>query len=150
MPGWVWQSGFAWLLLAVCPAVPALAADYVSVAANATLFYDAPSIKSKKLFIVSEMYPVEVVVSLSEWTKVRDITGKLAWVEKKRLSSKRSVLVSVARADIRQAAEDKAPLVFQAEKGVVLEFIESVPGWIKVRHRDGQSGFVRVAQVWGA
>ena len=25
----------------------------------------------------------------------------------------------------------------------------STPGWVKVRHRDGQSGFVRISQVFG-
>ena len=23
-------------------------------------------------------------------------------------------------------------------------------GWLRVRHRDGQAGYVRVTQVWGA
>ena len=129
---------------------PALAADYLSVAASSTLFYDAPSAKAKKLFVVSQGYPVELVVSLGEWLKVRDVSGKLAWVEKKQLSDKRTVLVSTARADIRQSPEDSAAIVFQAEKGVALEFVESAPGWIKVRHRDGQTGYVKLNQVWGA
>lgn len=137
------------LLSALFPP-PALAADYLSVAANGTLFYDAPSAKAKKLFVVSQGYPVEVVVPLSEWVKVRDVSGKLAWVEKKQLSDKHTVLVSAARADIRQSPEDSAPIVFQAEMGVALEFVESVPGWIKVRHRDGQTGYVKINQVWGA
>lgn len=129
---------------------PALAADYLSIAADNTLFFDAPSNKAKKLFVVSQGYPVELVVSLGEWVKVRDISGKLAWVEKKQLTGKRTVLVSAARADIRQSPDDGASLVFQAEKGVALEFVESIPGWIKVRHRDGQTGYVRLNQVWGA
>jgi SH3-like domain-containing protein len=116
------------------------AADFFSVAANGTLFYDAPSAKAKKLFVVSQLYPVEV----------RDVSGKLAWVEKKQLTDKRTVVVSAARADIRQSPDDAATLVFQAEAGVALEFVESVPGWIKVRHRDGQTGFVKLNQVWGA
>ena len=33
---------------------------------------------------------------------------------------------------------------------VVLELLEAVPGgWVKVRHRDGQSGFLKAPQVWG-
>lgn len=147
------RNGKVIVLLSLLSALfssPALAADYLSVVANSTLFYDAPSAKAKKLFVVSEGYPVELVVSLGEWIKVRDVSGKLAWVEKKQLTDKRTVLVSAARADIRQSPEDSAPVVFQAEKGVALEFVENVPGWIKVRHRDGQTGYVRLNQVWGA
>lgn len=142
---------FAALLLAgALLALPAAAADYFSIAANGTLFYDAPSNKAKKLFVVGQFYPVEAVVSLGDWIKVRDASGALAWVEKKQLSDKRTVLVTAVRADVRQSAEDGAALAFQAEKGVALEYLESTAGWVKVRHRDGQTGFVRVSQVWGA
>jgi hypothetical protein len=42
-------------------------------------------------------------------------------------------------------------VVFQAEQGVALEVMEhGSSGWLKVRHRDGQSGFVKISQVWGA
>jgi hypothetical protein len=33
---------------------------------------------------------------------------------------------------------------------VVLELVEAASGgWVKVRHRDGQGGFLKVPQVWG-
>jgi SH3-like domain-containing protein len=61
----------------------------------------------------------------------------------------RTVIV-VAAAPIRQQAQDAAAIVFQAERGVVLDLLEgSVPGWARVRHRDGGIGFVRVSDVWG-
>jgi SH3-like domain-containing protein len=81
---------------------------------------------------------------------VRDSKGDLVWIEKKHLTDKRNVIVRSDRAQVRVAAEDKAALVFEAERDVVLELVEAVPGgWVKVRHRDGQSGFVKVPQVWG-
>ena len=53
------------------------------------------------------------------------------------------VVVTVARADIRQVADLNAPLVFQAERDVALELVEhGSAGWLKVRHRDGQVGFI--------
>jgi hypothetical protein len=40
--------------------------------------------------------------------------------------------------------------VFQARPGVALEIVERGSGpWVKVRHRDGQTGFVRANHVWG-
>ena len=112
--------------------------------------YDAPSLKATRLYVASQYYPVEVIVSLDKWAKVRDSSGGLSWVEKKQLSETRTVVVTVPVADIRQSPESKAPLVFQAERHVALELVEfAAPGWIKVRHRDGQSGYVHVSQVWG-
>jgi SH3-like domain-containing protein len=136
------------LLLFALPA--ALAGEFRSVGENATPMYDAPSVKANKLFVASRFYPVEVIVQVDNWTKVRDAAGDLSWVEKKALSDTRTVVITAALADVRQRTEDGAPLVFQARRGVALEVVELGAGpWIKVRHRDGQTGFVRANQVWG-
>lgn len=128
----------------------ALAGQFLSIAENATLMYDAPSLKANKVFVATKFYPVEVIVQVDAWIKVRDAAGDLAWVEKKSLSDTRMVVVTAESAAVRQKAEDGAPLVFQARRGVALEIAElGASPWIKVRHRDGQTGFVRASQVWG-
>ncbi len=127
----------------------AFALDYRSVNEAAPM-YDAPSAKSKPLFVVLAGTPVELVVSLDGWSKVRDGKGDLTWIEKKHLSEKRTVMVRFDRAQVRAAADDKAALAFEAERDVVLELLEAVPGgWVKVKHRDGQTGFLKAPQVWG-
>ena len=134
---------------ALAAAAPVLALDYRSVTEAAPL-YDAPSAKSKPLFVVLAGTPVELVVSLEGWSKVRDSRGELAWIEKGHLTEKRNVMVRAERAQVRAAADDKAALVFEAERDVVLELLEAVPGgWAKVKHRDGQGGFLKAPQVWG-
>ena len=66
------------------------------------------------------------------------------------MSDKRSVIVTAKRAEVRQKADEGSPLAFEAEKNVSLEYLEALPGgWVKVRHLDGQSGFVRGNQIWG-
>jgi SH3-like domain-containing protein len=126
-----------------------MALEYRSVAAPAIL-YDAPSDQGKKLYIIARNTPVEVVVGLDKWVKVRDMGGGLAWIERGRLSEHRSLQVSAARAAVRQKPEEAAPVVFEAARDVVLELAEPpAAGWVKVRHRDGLSGYVRVADVWG-
>lgn len=140
------KLAFAVLALA---SLPAAALDYVSLA-EAAVMYDAPSQKALPLFVIARNTPVEVVVALEAWFKVRDASGGMAWIEKRLLSEKRSLLVTAARAQVRAKPEPNAPLVFEAEKDVVLELVEAATaGWAKVRHRDGQSGFVRANQVWG-
>ena len=136
-------------LAALAAAWPARALDYRTVVEAAPM-YDAPSAKAKPLFVVLAGTPVELVVSLEGWSKVRDSRGDLAWIEKKQLTEKRHVIVRADRAQIRAAADDKAALVFEAERDVVLELLEAVPGgWVNVKHRDGQSGFLKAPQVWG-
>jgi len=137
-------------LLCVSPlAGPALALDYLSVA-EATALYDAPSLKAKPLFAIAAGTPVELVVAVEGWVKVRDQKGDLAWIEKRLLTDKRTLIVRVDRAQVRVQADDKALLAFEAAQDVVLELLEpALAGWAKVRHRDGQQGFVKVVQVWG-
>lgn len=138
------------LVAAVLVAMPAAwALDFRSVSETAPA-YDAPSAKSKPLFVVLAGTPVEQVVSLEGWSKVRDSKGDLIWIEKKYLADKRTVIVRVDRAPVRAAADDKAAVVFEAERDVVLDLQEAAPGgWVKVRHRDGQAGFLKAPQVWG-
>jgi len=132
-------------------AAPAAAFEFRSVGETAAVLYDGPSAKAKKLYVVSHGYPVEVVVVVEGWSKVRDASGEMTWIESKQLSDKRIVMVRMPLAQVREAADDNAPVAFQAQQNVLLELLEVASGgWLRVRHRDGQSGYVRVAQVWGA
>jgi len=138
------------VVLAMMAAAPAGALEFRSIAGTAAVLYDAPSVKAKKLYLVNQGYPVEVVVVVEGWVKVRDANGDLTWVESKVLSDKRTVMVKVPLAQVHQAADGGSTVVFQAQQNVVLE-LEGVTGeWLRVRHRDGQVGFVRAADVWGA
>jgi len=142
--------GLSCAALAMLFAGAAGAVEFRSIADNAVVMFDAPSVRASKLFVVAKFTPVEVVVSLDQWIKVRDRAGDLAWVEKKALSELRTVVVTAPVAEIRATAAEQAPVVFRAQQGVALELAElSGGGWVKLRHRDGQVGFARISQVWG-
>ena len=131
-------------------AAGAQAAEFRAVQDNAAVLYDAPSRASKPLFVVQRYYPLEVIITLDAWIKVRDHAGALSWIEKKSLSEKRMVMVTGASAEARQRPDEGAAVAFSAAQNVVLELVEVAPnGWLRVRHADGATGFVRAAQVWG-
>ena len=136
-------------VLALLLNASAFAMDYKSVAAPAVL-YDGPSDKARPVYILARGTPVELVVAVEKWAKVRDQSGELMWVERRLLSDKRTVMVTAQAAQVRAEASESAAVVFEAGKDVVLEWLEpGPPGWVKVRHADGQSGFARINQVWG-
>jgi len=137
--------------LVLCTAANAARAlDFKSVGTNPTILYDAPSLKGRKVFVAPSGMPVEVVLTYGDWTKVRDAAGDMSWIESKMLTPKRNVVVSANSAKVRSAAEDGASIVFTADKGVLLEVVDPIAaGWVKVRHRDGQGGFVKASEVWG-
>ena len=125
--------------------------EFFSIAENAAVMYDAPSLKADKLYVASLHLPVEAVVNVDGWVKVRDSSGSLAWVEKKMLSQQRYVVVIAPLADVYQSADTNSELIFQAEENIVLELLDSEHrGWVKVRHLSGQVGYVKINQVWGS
>jgi SH3-like domain-containing protein len=137
-------------LVAALLAFPALGAEFRTLGDRAAVLYDAPSVKADRLFVASRGYPFEVLVKLDQWTKVRDTGGEVAWVENRAWGERRNVLVSVPVADVRTAPDAKSPLVFEAYRQVLLEVLEPpADGWVKVRHRDGQQGYARLAHLWG-
>lgn len=137
------------LMLALGLPASAWPLEFRSVA-DAAVLYDAPSRQARRLYVMARQTPVEVVVTVEGWTKVRDAGGDIAWIEKRLLSEQRTLIVTAARGEVRSQPDEKAALAFEADKDVVLELVEAAPpGWAKVRHRDGQTGFVRVTQVWG-
>lgn len=141
------------LLAALCAmlAGAAAAADFRSVGDVPAVGVDAPSARGKKTYVYGPGYPLEVIINLDGWTKVRDAVGDFAWLDDKAFGERRTVLVKASVAEVRQAPDDSAPIVFQAEQNVLLEWLgPSLPGWVRVRLRDGQSGYVKVVQVWGA
>ncbi|GAC1409648.1 MAG: hypothetical protein NVSMB6_09660 [Burkholderiaceae bacterium] len=126
------------------------AVEFKSVGASPAVLYDAPSDKGRKVFVAPRGMPVEIVLAYGDWTKVRDATGDLSWVDAKQLSPKRMLVVTASNAKVHASADGGAPVVMTAERGVLLELSEPVvSGWLKVRHRDGISGFVRAGNVWG-
>jgi SH3-like domain-containing protein len=136
--------------LAFLFAVTVQAADFRAVAENGAILYDAPSRQSTPLFVVSRDYPVEVIVELDPWVKVRDHTGALSWIEKRLLSERRMVLVTAPSAQARLRPEADAPVAFVAAQNVALELVGPAGGgWLRVRHADGADGYVTAAQVWG-
>ncbi|HLP98890.1 MAG TPA: SH3 domain-containing protein [Sideroxyarcus sp.] len=123
--------------------------DFVSTAEPAIL-YDANSLKAKKLFVATRYLPFEQIVVLDNWVKVRDSSGKLFWIEKRQLSSKRYVVITAPSANVRRNPEEDAEVVFKATQQLGLEWLGNTgSGWVKVRHLDGAAGYVKSAEVWG-
>ena len=144
------------VILVAASSPGAHAADFRVTSDAATVLYDAPSARARPLFVYGRDVPVETLVNVEGWTKVRDASGTIGWMPAKSLSERRMVVVRVA-ADVRASPEDGAAIVFRADRDVLLEVAETaaspsattMPGWLKVRHRDGQTGFIRLAQVFG-
>ena len=102
--------------------------------------------------------PVEVLVVVEGWTKVRDASGTIGWIASKSLSDKRMLEVRAPGADVRASPDDAAPVVFRADTGPAARARRArdiACGGIRPRagSRCGiataQTGYVRISQVFG-
>lgn len=124
--------------------------DFRAIGPGPAVMYDAPGAKARKIYAAPAGMPVEIVITSGDWSRVRDAAGDLAWVENKVLMNKRMLVVEAPQAVVRSAPNETAQVVFTAARGVLLELAEPVASsWVKVRHRDGDTGYVKAADVWG-
>jgi SH3-like domain-containing protein len=138
------------IVCALLAAGSAAAADFRSVGVAPAVMFDAPTERGKKLSIAPRNMPVEVLQSSGSFTRVRDVSGEFSWIASRDLVPRRHVVVTAAAARVHQAPEEASPVVFSAERNVLLELSElPANGWVKVRHAEGQTGFVKAADVWG-
>lgn len=136
-------------ILALAWAAPAGALQFRSTARPA-LLYDAPSQLASKVAVAGVGVPFEIFVETDAWIKVRDVNGRLAWLEKSALGNARNVMVNVPEARVYAQATSGAEPRFRVARGVLLS-ARGAPnaGWLEVQHADGQSGWIRQHEVWG-
>ncbi|RCS57066.1 SH3 domain-containing protein [Parvibium lacunae] len=121
------------------------------------ILYDAPSKQAKPLFIAPAGMPVEVLLTLNAFVKVRDAEGSVAWLEKPALSTLRTVVTRQATS-LYSAANESASITLSLGSGVWLEWLDSNSegAWLKVRYRSASgsesgviTGYLKKAAVWG-
>lgn len=139
----------AWAILILLATTEAFALDYRNLGENA-IVYDGASRQASPQFILLKGTPVELIVVAEKWAKIRESSGGLGWVEKTQLTEPRQVMTTQAKLVVRQQANETSPAVLTVAKGVLLEVVEKpAKGWVKVKHRDGPSGFVPTKAIWG-
>ena len=144
------RSASLFVAASVLLAHPAPALEYRSTA-KAALLYDAPSTEAGKVAVAGSGLPLEVVVDTHAWVKVRDHSGRLAWVEKSALGGPRHIMIKAESSAIRQQPRPDAEVVFRAARGVLLEATGDANsyGWIPVKHVDGMTGWLPAHEAWG-
>jgi len=127
-------------------------ADFISVKAKQAVLFEGPSNTTEKMFIVTEGYPLEVLVSLKDWKKVKDHNGKISWIESKYTHHERTVLILKDNAVIFNQANDKSHKLANVDKFVVLKLNSSMlfGSWAQVKTQiEGLIGFINSKEVWG-
>ncbi|MBE8159036.1 MAG: SH3 domain-containing protein [Betaproteobacteria bacterium] len=112
------------------------------------ILYDGPSAQAAPLFILTAGYPLREISRVDGWRKVGLPDGENGWVRDNLAQSKRAAVVVAELAAARFSPSADAAEVFYARKGVALEVLGESGGWTEVRHQDGETGYMRAADLW--
>ena len=92
--------------------------------------------------------PLRVTAEFENWRRVEDHEGAGGWVHFALLSGARTALVTLDMAELRDAPDENATVVAQAEMGVIGRLVECRPGWCRIA-MDGARGWISTAAIWG-
>lgn len=136
------------ILLTVASFITAHAAEGL-ITKSPTILYDGPSVKASKKIILSGQFPLRQIVRLAGWKKVETYLGDQGWVSDKDIKKDFYVVVTKETAGVYTAPNSQSPLIFYAQRGVILEVVKpSVNNYLEVVHGDGESGFIIESDVW--
>ena len=92
--------------------------------------------------------PVEIIREYCIWRQVRDPDGEIGWLNKSLLSGDRTAIVTGGQRSLYVAPDLQSRVAFRIDSGTVVRIMVCDGLWCRVS-KDGQSGYVLRAQVWG-
>jgi SH3-like domain-containing protein len=92
--------------------------------------------------------PVQVTEVYPGWRKVRDPDGTEGWMIGNLVSDQRTAMVKGGVAELRDAPEADAKVLWRAESGVIGRLSRCGGNWCRIEVH-GRSGFVEKTHLWG-
>lgn len=94
--------------------------------------------------------PVQVVAETSEWRRVCDPDGALAWVHKRTTDGRRTLInLAGTPAPLHRSAKPESPIVGYLNSRSLASLVRCQKGWCRVKV-DGLSGWAPEGQLWGS
>jgi SH3-like domain-containing protein len=107
-----------------------------------------PGSEHEVLWQAEKYYPMVSVKKKGNWIHFKDFEGYEGWVYKPLLSKKKSVVVKVGKCNVRKGPGKSYPIVFTADKGTPFLVISEKKGWYRLKHSDGDTGWVKTTLLW--
>jgi SH3-like domain-containing protein len=93
--------------------------------------------------------PVQVVAETTEWRRVCDPEGELAWVHKRTTDGRRTTInMSATPAPLHRRPKDASRVVAYLKPRAMAALMRCDEGWCRVR-ADDAAGWVRAGDLWG-
>jgi len=136
-------------LLALVLCAGTASARRLGVAVNKANVRSGPGTNHEILWSAGKYYPLDIINKSGDWYQVRDFEGDTGWVYRSLLKKIPAVIVKGTMVNVREGPGTDFRVLFQAEKGVSFELLKREKKWLRVRHADGDVGWIHKSLVWG-
>ena len=147
------KFSFLWLLISLSFFIqPVYSADFVSIKINKAILYEGPSDATDKEFIITEGYPLMVMVRLKDWLKVKDHEGKISWINANDTDKQRTVMTLKKNVNLFYKPTTNSVHLANIDEFVTLKLLSTYDtnGWVEVKTITGYiEGYIRKEDVWG-
>ncbi len=126
----------------------AFAGERISVIKDIANVRALPNTKSDTLWQVEKYHPLQVLEKKGKWYRFKDFEGDSGWIHSSLVGKDPTVIVRVRRANIRTGPGTQYDLAFDANKGTPFKVLETKGRWKKVRHADGDEGWIFNSLIW--
>ena len=124
-------------------------AERLSVGVNKANVRSGPGKNYEVLWSVGKYFPVDIVKTSGDWRQIRDYEGDVGWIHHSLLKEVPSVIVKGSLVNVREGPGKDTKVLFQAETGVSFKVEEQKDKWLRVKHADGDTGWIHESLVWG-
>lgn len=102
------------------------------------------------LWKTEKFTPLEVLDrgESGSWCYFQDYEGTKAWIHENLLRKMDTVITKTGLCNIRSGPGRDNDVVFQAEKGVPFRVTGRKGEWVRIRHADGDSGWIHKKLLW--
>ncbi len=124
------------------------AQERLCVKAGIANMRSGPGTKYDVLWQAEKYYPVVVTQKKGNWYKIKDFENDVAWVHNSLLEKEKTVIAKKDKCNIRSKGSMKGSIVFTVDKGVPFKVLQEKGNWIKIKHADGDVGWIYKTLVW--
>lgn len=125
-------------------------AEIVTVTTHTATLWTQPGGKNAfEILKIPRYYPLSVQERGNSYIKAIDYKGQTGWILANQIGTQRGVVVEVASVNIRKGPGATYPILFKAFQGVTFKVLAEKEGWLKVRHENGEIGWVLKSLTWG-
>ncbi|HDI60652.1 MAG TPA: hypothetical protein ENF48_09955 [Desulfobacteraceae bacterium] len=107
-----------------------------------------PGTEHAVIWQVEQYYPVKVIERKGAWCLFEDFEGDRGWLHNSLLGKLETVVVAKNNCNLRAGPGTDHPVVLVADAGVPFRVLERRGQWLRVRHADGETGWIARTLVW--